>query len=84
MPQKMFLGNLRGHEHLGDPCLDGRILLKGILNKRTKIWSEFMWVIIGSLQDYFEHGYKYPSSVKSGDFLTSLMTPIVQEITLLK
>jgi len=42
-------GNLRERDHLGDPGIDGRIILRWILRKLdVGIWTGWSWLRIGT------------------------------------
>jgi len=42
-------GKLRERDHLGDPCLDGRIILRWIFGKwELGVWTESIWFMIGT------------------------------------
>jgi hypothetical protein len=42
-------GNLRQRDHLGDPAVDGRIILRWIFRKRdVGAWSGSIWLRIGT------------------------------------
>jgi hypothetical protein len=41
---KLWSGNLKGRDHLGDLCIDEMITLKWILkNQVLKMWTGFKW-----------------------------------------
>jgi hypothetical protein len=43
------MGNVRERDHLEDPGLDGRIILKRMFRKwDTLIWSGLIWLRIGT------------------------------------
>jgi len=42
-------GNLRERDHLGDPGIDGRIILRWIFRKwDVEVWTELSWLRIGT------------------------------------
>jgi len=42
-------GNLRERDHLGDPGVDGRIILRRIVRKcDVEVWTEQSWLRIGT------------------------------------
>jgi len=42
-------GNLKERDHLGDPGMDGRIILRWILRKwDVGVWSGLIWLRIGT------------------------------------
>ena len=42
-------GNLRGKNHLEDPCVDGRIILRWIFRKwDVGLWTGSSWLRIGT------------------------------------
>jgi hypothetical protein len=47
-------GNLREREHLEDPGVDGRIILRGIFRKwDLGVWTGSTWVRVGTGVGYF-------------------------------
>jgi hypothetical protein len=41
-------GNLRERDHLGDPGVDGRIILRWIFRKwDVEVWTGLIWLMIG-------------------------------------
>ena len=46
---RFWWGNLRERDHLGDPGIDGRIILRWIFRKLDVVaWSESIWLRIGT------------------------------------
>jgi hypothetical protein len=44
-----YWGNKRERDHLGDPGVDGRIILRWIFRKRhVRVWTGSTWVRIGT------------------------------------
>jgi hypothetical protein len=62
-------GDLREGDHLGDPCVDDRIILKLIFKKWDGAWTELSWLRIGTGGGSCECGSKPPGSIKCGEFL---------------
>ena len=63
---RFFLG--RGH--LGDPGVDGRILLRRIFRKwDVGVWTGSIWLRIGTGAGTCECGNEYSDSIKCGEFL---------------
>jgi hypothetical protein len=58
-------GNLREGDHLGDPGVDGRIILRWIVRKwDVGVWTGLSWLRIGTV------GGNEPSgSIKCGELL---------------
>ena len=46
---RVLWGNLRDRDHLGDPGVDGRIILKWIFRKwNVRVWTACSWLRIGT------------------------------------
>jgi hypothetical protein len=44
---RILVGDLREGDHLGDPSVDGRIILKWIF-KKWEVWTRLSWLRIGA------------------------------------
>jgi len=46
---RVLVGNLRERDHLGDPGIDGRIILRWIFRKwDVRAWTGSIWLRIGT------------------------------------
>jgi hypothetical protein len=63
-------GNRRERNHLGDPGLDGRIILRSIFKKwDVGVWTGLSWSRIVTGSGTCEYGNEPSGSVKFGEFL---------------
>jgi hypothetical protein len=63
-------GNLRESDHLGDPGVDGRIILRWIFRKWDEgVWAGSSWLRIGAGGGHFCCGNEPSDSIKCGEFL---------------
>jgi hypothetical protein len=62
---RFWWGNLREGDHLGDPGVDRRIILKWIFKKWDGAWIGLSWFRIGT----GECGNEPSGSIKCGEFL---------------
>ena len=63
-------GNLRERDHLKDPGVDGRIILRWIFRKwDARTWTGSMWLRIGTVAGTCECGNEPSGSIKCGEFL---------------
>ena len=70
MYKGFWWGNLRVKDHLRDPGIDGRIILRWILRKRdVGVWTESSWFRIRQVAGTCECGNEPLGSIKCGEFL---------------
>jgi len=68
-------GNLMERDHLDDPDIDGRIILRRIFNKwDLGSWTGFIWLKIGTGGGTCKCGDEPSGSLKYGAFLVYLRT----------
>jgi hypothetical protein len=61
-------GNLMERDHLGDPGIDGRIIL-GWMFRDMCVWTGFNWLRIGQVVGTCECGNESSGSIKCWVFL---------------
>jgi len=62
--------NLRERDHLGDPGIDGQMIIRWILRKMDVVeWTGSSWLRIGTVAGTCEHGKEPSDSIKCGEFL---------------
>jgi len=44
VPTGFWWKHLKEVDHLKDPSVDGRIILKWIFKKREGVWTEYIWL----------------------------------------
>jgi hypothetical protein len=67
---RVLVGKPEGKSHLGDPGLDGRIILRRIFRKCVVgAWTGLSWLGIGRVAGCCECGNEQPGSIQCGEFL---------------
>jgi len=63
-------GNLRERDHLGDPGVDGRIILRWIFRKwELGAWTRSSWLRIGTCGGTCDCGNEPSGPIKCGEFV---------------
>jgi hypothetical protein len=63
-------GNMREGNHLEDPGLDGRIILKWIFERLDeRAWTGSIWPRKGYVMGSCQYGDEHSGSIKCGEFL---------------
>jgi len=66
----IWWGNLREGDHLGDPGIDGRIILRWTFRKcGVGVWTGLSWLRIGQVAGTCECGEEHSCSEKCGEFV---------------
>jgi hypothetical protein len=68
-PRSLFIHFMREGDHLGDPGVDGRIILKLIFKKWDGARTGFSWLRVGTVAGSCECGNEPPGSIKCWEFL---------------
>jgi len=64
------VGKPEGKNHLGDPGVDGRIVLRWIFRKRNVgVWTGSSWLRIGQVAGTCKCNNELPGSIKCDEFL---------------
>jgi hypothetical protein len=59
-----------GIDHLGDPDIDGRIILRWIFRKwDVGVWTGSSWLGLGTVGVHCEYGNEPSGAIKCGEFL---------------
>jgi len=67
---RVLVRNLRERDHLGDPDLDGWIIIRWIFNKLdVVVWIGSSWLRVGTEAGTCELGNEPSDSIKCGEFL---------------
>jgi hypothetical protein len=67
----VFVGNLRGRDHLENLDINGIILLKLISKKWDGAWTGLIWLRLETGGGFCECGNEPSVSIKCGEFLDS-------------
>jgi len=68
-------GKLRENDHLGDPVVDGRIILRCIFKEwEVTAWTGSSWLRIGTGGGTCDFGNEPSGSINCGEFLDCLKT----------
>jgi hypothetical protein len=71
----IWRGNLRERDHVEDPDVDGRIILKWTLRKLdVGVWTGLIWLRIWTGDGTCECGNETSVSIRCGEFLDLLRT----------
>jgi hypothetical protein len=71
---RTFVGNPEQKRLLANLSVNGRIILKRVLNKQDVwIWTRFTWLRIGAGGVFCEQGNKFSSSIRDGTLLDLLI-----------
>jgi hypothetical protein len=72
MHTKFWLENLKGRDYLVEQGIDGRVILKWIIEKQDgKVWTGFIWLRTGLVAGSCEHVNELLGSIKVRNFLTT-------------
>jgi hypothetical protein len=67
---RVLLKKSEERDHLGDPGVDGKIILRWIFEKwDVGVWTGLSWLRTGTVAGTCEYGNEPPGSIKRGGFL---------------
>ena len=67
---RVLVGNLRERDHLGDPGIDGWIIMRWIFSKLdVVVWTGSSWLRTGTKAGTCECSNEPSDSIKCGEFL---------------
>jgi hypothetical protein len=67
---RVLVGNMRVRDHLEDPGIDGRIILRWLFRKWDMgAWTGSIWLRLGQLAGTCECRNETSGSIKYGEFL---------------
>jgi hypothetical protein len=73
MHTKFWVENLKRRDHVEDRGRDGKIVLKWIMRKQdVRLWTGFIWLVLGSSSGSFELGNEPLGSIKGEEFIDLL------------
>jgi len=72
MHKTFWLDCMKQTDHLGDPDIHGKIVLKWILKKEgVRMWTGIIWLMIRPAASCCEHSNEVSDFIQSREFLTS-------------
>lgn len=70
----VFVEILKEKDHMKDPSLGGRMILKCILMEWAGTWTVLIWLRTRTGGGFCEFGNEYPNSISCREFLGWLST----------